>query len=75
LGKAPQLLFSASANVYDKSLQLVHIDVWGLAPVNASNGACYYISFLYAYSKYTWIFLLNTKSQVFATFKRFKIFC
>lgn len=39
-----------------------------------SNGAKYHITFLDAYSKFTWIYLLRSKSQVSAIFNLFKTF-
>ena len=40
----------------------------------ASNGARYYISFMEALSKYTWLYLLHHKSRATAAFHRFKAF-
>lgn len=73
-GKAHQLPFSLSTTVYHHPLELIYIDIWGPSAVCANNGASYYISFLDAYSKYTWIYLLHTKSQALAAFERFKLF-
>ena len=53
-------------------LELVVADVWGPAPVTSSNGYKYYVSFLDAYSRYTWICLLKTKSEVQQAFMQFK---
>ncbi|XP_068498464.1 uncharacterized protein [Phaseolus vulgaris] len=53
-GKFYQLPFHNSVSQYTAPLQLVFIDIWGVAPVCASNGARYYISFLDAHTKYTW---------------------
>ena len=39
----------------------------------ASNGARYYVSFLDAFTKFTWIYVLHTKSQVSHAFKKFKV--
>jgi len=63
-----QLPFHSSATVYTKPLELVFADVWGPSPIPASNGARYYISFVDAFSKYTWIYFLHAKSQVPAAF-------
>jgi len=56
------------------SLELVYIDIWGLAPVTSTSGAKYYITFLNAYSKFTWIYLLHPKSQVSSMFILLKTF-
>ena len=72
-GKHHQLPFHTSLSQYTTPLELVFIDIWGPAPVCASNGARYYISFLDAHTKYTWLFLLHNKSQALNSFIRFKI--
>jgi len=73
-GKAHQLPFSKSTTHYNVPLALVYIDIWGPSPVCASNGTRYYISFMDAYTKYTWLFLLHHKSQALTAFTRFKNF-
>jgi len=73
-GKLHQLLFQTSVTQYTEPLQLIFIDIWGPAPVCASSGACYYISFLDAHTKYTWLFLIHNKSQALNSLIRFKTF-
>ena len=73
-GKLHQLPFHTSVSQYTEPLQLIFIDIWGPAPVCASNGARYYISFLDAHTKYTWLFLLHNKSQALNSLIRFKTF-
>ena len=51
---------------------MVYSDIWGPAPFSTINGARYYIHFIDAYSRYTWIFLLHSKSQVYSLFLQFK---
>jgi len=48
------------------------MDIWAPSFVNDSNGCRYYITFLDIFSKFTWIYLIQNKSQV--VFKRFKTF-
>ena len=71
-GKATQLPFKDSTTAYNSPLQLIYIDIWGPAPILSSTGARYYISFLDAFSKYTWLYILHSKSQALSTFKQFK---
>jgi len=52
LGKMHQLPFFNSTTIFNALLQLVYLDIWGPAPIPASNGYFYYITFLYAYSRY-----------------------
>jgi len=63
VGKSHQLPFTASQTIYSKPLQLVFIDIWGLSATPAANGACYYISFVDAYTRYVWFYLIHTKSH------------
>ena len=73
-GKHHQLPFHKSDTHYTHPLQLVFIDIWGPAPVCASNGAKYYMSFLDATTRYTWLFLLHQKSQALDMLICFKQF-
>jgi hypothetical protein len=50
----------------------VHSDVWGPAPVQTINGREYYSSFTDDYSRYTHLYLLRTKGQVFDTYKAYE---
>jgi len=69
---AHQIPFVRSNIVYFAHLELVYIDIWGCSPVEATSGVKYYIAFLNAYSKYTWLYLLHSKSQFSYVFTRFK---
>jgi histone deacetylase 1/2 len=69
--KSHQLPYSRSASVSSHPLQLVFIDVWGPAPMSVGRYQ-YYVSFLDDFSKYTWIFLLKHKSDVFDVFLKFQ---
>ncbi|KAG8479747.1 hypothetical protein CXB51_029269 [Gossypium anomalum] len=64
LGKEHRLPFSNSVSAYSAPLQLVVADVWGPAPVT-SNGFRYYIAFMDAYTRYTWVYFLHRKSERF----------
>lgn len=72
LGKSHRLPFSSSLTCYNKPLQLIYSDIWGPAHTTSTNGFKYYISFVDAYSRYTWIFFLKEKSEVFHIFLQFK---
>jgi len=58
--------------IFTTPLELVYIDIWGPSPIEATSVAKYYIVFLDAYSKYTWLYLLHTKSQISSVFNHFK---
>lgn len=65
--KSHQLPFPNSSTVSQHPLELVYSDVWGPAP-NSVGGHKYYVSFIDDYSKFTWIYLLKFKSEVFSKF-------
>ncbi|TYK10642.1 Retrovirus-related Pol polyprotein from transposon TNT 1-94 [Cucumis melo var. makuwa] len=72
LGKHHALPFSHSLTLYTHPLQLITCDLWGPAVNVSHNGFRYYISFVDAYSRYTWIYFLNSKSDAFLAFQKFK---
>jgi hypothetical protein len=53
-------------------LQLLFLDVWGPAPLTSVNNNRYYLSIVDDFSKYTWFYPLELKSDVCAIFLRFK---
>jgi hypothetical protein len=52
-------------------LELIFSDVWGPAPDSIGRNK-YYVSFIDDYSKFTWIYLLKFKSDVFQKFHEFQ---
>jgi histone deacetylase 1/2 len=72
MGKAHKLHSNSSQTVYKQPLELVFSDLWGPAPSTSSLGYHYYITFIDAYSRYTWIYLLKSKSEAITIFKQFK---
>ena len=67
-----QLPFPKSDFQASKPLELIHSDVWGLAPVISVNDFQYYVIFVDEYLKFTWLYLLKFKLDVFDVFKHFK---
>ena len=67
-----QLLFKESVFKSSRPLELVHSDVWGPAPVVSINDYKYYLVFVDDFTKFTWLYLLKFKSDVFTIFKYFK---
>jgi hypothetical protein len=51
-------------------LDLVFSDVWG-PTIDSFGGKKYYIIFIDDFSKFTWIYLLRRKSEVFHYFHEF----
>lgn len=48
-------------------MELIFSDVWGPAPTSVGSHS-YYVSFVDDFSKFTWIYLLKRKSEVFQCF-------
>jgi histone deacetylase 1/2 len=69
--KSHQLPYSISNKISSAPLQLIYSDVWGPAPISVGRYN-YYVSFIDDYSKYTWIYLLKHKSDVFHVFQDFQ---
>jgi histone deacetylase 1/2 len=69
--KSHQLPYDISNKRSTAPLELIHSDVWGPAPTSAGKFS-YYVSFIDDHTKYTWIYLLRQKSDVFAVFRNFQ---
>jgi histone deacetylase 1/2 len=69
--KSRQLPYAKSDSVSNQPLELVFSDVWGPAP-NSVGRFKYYVSFVDDFSKFTWIYLLKFKSEVFQKFHEFQ---
>ena len=64
--------FPNSQFVASSPLELVHLDLWGPAPVNSFDGFRYYVLFVDHYTRFTWLYLLKSKSKAFIKFTHFK---
>jgi hypothetical protein len=63
MGESHKLAFNDSLTMYSKPLELAATDLWGPAPICLDYGYKYYISFIDALSRYTWIYFLKSKSE------------
>ena len=70
-GKSHQLPYPKSSSVSSAPLELIFSDVWGPACASV-GGNKYYVTFVDDYSKFTWIYLLKNKSDVFSRFNDFQ---
>uniref|UniRef100_A0A2N9EVL6 Integrase catalytic domain-containing protein n=1 Tax=Fagus sylvatica TaxID=28930 RepID=A0A2N9EVL6_FAGSY len=71
LAKCKRLPFTKSDRVSNLPLQLVHSDVWQ-SPVVSLSGCRYYVIFIDDYSRFSWLFPLKSKSDVYPCFIKFK---
>jgi hypothetical protein len=72
VGKSKKLPFSASNRLSNFVLELVHTDLW-TSPIPSLSGYKYYIIFVDDFSRYTWIYPLHHKSDVYQTFVKYKL--
>jgi hypothetical protein len=70
--KSKQLSFSPSLSQVSSPLDLIFTDVWGPSPICSHNGHKYYISFLDAHSRYTWLYPMTKKNDAFPIFLKFQ---
>jgi len=71
MAKSHQLPYTSSHHTSNSPLDLIYSDVWGPAPLSVGRHS-YYVSFIDDYSKYTWVYLLKKKSDVFQVFHDFQ---
>jgi hypothetical protein len=64
-GKMHQLPYPKSSSVFKFHLELVFSDVWSSASKSVGRFK-YYVSFIGDFSKFTWIYLIKHKSEVFS---------
>ena len=72
LGKSERQPFHASTHVSLQPLELIHSDIW-TSPVQSVSGFKYYVVFIDDWSRFTWIYPLHHKSEVFENFSKFKL--
>lgn len=72
LGKSHRFHLSTSHKSSSKPFELVYSDVWGPSPIFSLNGLRYFVLFIDNCTKFIWIYFLSHKSQVFATFLKFR---
>ena len=53
-------------------LALLHLDLWGLAPISSKFGYRYYFSIVDDNTRFTWLYPLVKKSEVLTMFIHFK---
>jgi hypothetical protein len=54
-------------------LELVHFDIYELNDILSRRGNVYFITFIYDYSKYVYVYLMKHKDQAFQMFKNYKL--
>ena len=63
LGKSHQLPFYDSTSIYQSPLELMYLDISNTTVIPSINGARYYINIIDTFSKYTWLYLVHSRSS------------
>ena len=72
-GKMHQLPFLVSVPKSEFPLHVLHVDLWGPAPMCSLNGFKYYLVIVDDFTKFCWVYMLKHKSDTFSTFQQFKV--
>ncbi|KAK2396270.1 putative mitochondrial protein [Trifolium repens] len=71
LGKSKILPFPIHQSNVNQPFDMIHSDLWGIAPVISHAQYKYFITFIDDYSRFTWVYFLRSKSEAFTAFKFF----
>ena len=71
-GKQNRVTFPSGRKRAKHILEISHSDVFGLVKVPSLGKFVYYVSFIYEFSRNTWIYFLKKKIEFFDRFKEFK---
>lgn len=72
VGKSHKLPFYNNFTPCSAPLEVVHSDIGVPSPIIPSQGFRYYVHFIDAYSRFTWIYLIHNKFDVAKNFPQFK---
>jgi 5'-3' exoribonuclease 2 len=73
LGKQHRNIFPSGKSWRERdSLQLIHSDMCGHMQIPSLGKIQYFITFIDDFSRKTWVYFLNYKSEAFEIFKQFK---
>ncbi|CAL8170379.1 unnamed protein product [Prunus armeniaca] len=70
-GKLAKLPFHYPAAKSVNPLEVIHSDVWGPSPTISVEGFKYYVSFVDECTRFTWIFPMFNKAEVYSIFVNF----
>ena len=71
LGKSKVLHFPHSASCASQCFDIIHSDVWGIVPIVSHAHYKYFVTFIDDFSRFTWVYFLWAKAEVFSIFKQF----
>ncbi|MDV3146753.1 MAG: DDE-type integrase/transposase/recombinase, partial [Sweet potato little leaf phytoplasma] len=56
---------------HDRIFELIHCDIWGPYRSSTHSGHKYFLTIVDDFSRYTWLFLMKTKSEALTIIPRF----
>ena len=71
LGKIKVLSFPHHASHASQCFELIHSDVWGIAPVVSHAHYKYFVTLIDDFSRFTWVYFLRAKGEFFQFFSAF----
>ena len=71
LSKSKVLPFPHHASRASQCFELIHSDVWGIAPVVSHAYYKYFVTFIDDFGRFTWVYFLQAKGEVFSVFQCF----
>ena len=70
--KQHALPFFNSDSLTSAPFDLVHFDVWGPSPISTMRGSRYLVIFIDDYSRYTWLYLMHSRSELLGIYDEFQ---
>lgn len=74
LGKLSRIPLALVDHHSKLPFEIVYSDVWGPAPMSSHLGHRYFVLFIDDFTRYTWIYFLKNKSEVYSSFLNFEAF-
>ena len=69
--KQPRLPFSLRTTYSSHCFELIHVDIWGPFSIPSNNGSRYFLTIVDDYSRCTWLYLMQHKSETFTMLVHF----
>jgi hypothetical protein len=69
--KQSRLPFSSRTSYSSHCFELIHVDIWGPFSTPSHNGSRYFLTIVDDYSRCTWLYLMQHKSETFTTLIHF----
>ena len=76
LSKSHRASFPLTLNKSPIPFMIIHSNVWGPTKFATLDGSCWFVTFIDAYTRMTWVCFMESKSEVNLLFQKFhKMVC